>query len=245
MIVLISAHSVDKSGFVQNETREALEVANSHPPGKIFVIPVRLDPTIPKYEPLLKLHWVDLFPDYLLGLSRILSSLNVKVTTGKGSVEPLLPVQSGHTDADSGVTLDDQALRVFLRTNGLSLYLDREIASFTVKPVIWQLSSVDLSNDVAGLGVAGIQSIAQLERALRKYRTAILSWAGEWLIGSNTQISEGSYLKYLGYILICQTDDSARLRQFLEAANIDFAERREAIVIEVMKAYRQLVGDTV
>ena len=77
VLALISARSVTKTGFVQNELRQALELLDSFPPDKIFIIPVRLDNSIPRHEKLNDLHWIDLFPDYEPGLERIARSLDL------------------------------------------------------------------------------------------------------------------------------------------------------------------------
>jgi hypothetical protein len=71
----MSKHSVTKRGFVQRETKEAIDVLQEFPRGAIFLIPVRLDGTEPVDEELRELNWVDLVPDYHSGLSRILSAL--------------------------------------------------------------------------------------------------------------------------------------------------------------------------
>ena len=42
VIVCLSDHSITKQGFVQKEIRFALDIADEHPPGRIFIIPVRL-----------------------------------------------------------------------------------------------------------------------------------------------------------------------------------------------------------
>lgn len=72
IIVLMSARSGSKTGFVQHELRHALDLASSRPPDVPFVIPVRLDESVPKHEQLMRLHWVDLFVDYAAGLARLL-----------------------------------------------------------------------------------------------------------------------------------------------------------------------------
>jgi len=43
VIVCLSQRAVSKTGYVQKEIREALQYAEEHPPGTVFVIPVRLD----------------------------------------------------------------------------------------------------------------------------------------------------------------------------------------------------------
>ena len=54
--------TVTKQGFVQKEIRFALDIADEHPPGRIFIIPVRLvDCDVP--DRLKKWQWVSLFED--------------------------------------------------------------------------------------------------------------------------------------------------------------------------------------
>jgi hypothetical protein len=62
VIVCLSDHSITKQGFVQKEIRFALDIADEHPPGRIFIIPVRLvDCDVP--DRLKKWQWVNLFED--------------------------------------------------------------------------------------------------------------------------------------------------------------------------------------
>ena|GEM_PF-1365427 len=72
VIVCLSQRAIKKVGFVQREIHEALEYAVEHPPGTVFVIPVRLDDcTVP---PSLKhLHYVDLWSEK--GYQKLLLSL--------------------------------------------------------------------------------------------------------------------------------------------------------------------------
>lgn len=75
ILTLLSSHSVTKRGYVQKELKAALDLVDEFPPSKIFIIPVRLDDCRPSDERLMELHWVDLFPAYEEGLSRILRVL--------------------------------------------------------------------------------------------------------------------------------------------------------------------------
>lgn len=88
VLFLISRDSVNKRGFIQKELRQALDVLQEFPPDQIFIIPCRLDDTNPPHEMLAKLHWVDLFPTYEDGLSRIFKSLGLEVPKSdvKGTV---------------------------------------------------------------------------------------------------------------------------------------------------------------
>jgi len=78
-IALISRHSVNKRGFVQKEVRQALDILQELPPGRIFLIPVRLENIEPKHEELKRIHRVDLFGNRLLALSKIAESMNLRL----------------------------------------------------------------------------------------------------------------------------------------------------------------------
>src|SRR4051794_30303508 len=74
-LALLSSHSVEKTGFVQAETRKALDVLLEFPPGSVYIIPVRLDNCVPLHEALRELHWVSLHEDWGWGLKVIISSI--------------------------------------------------------------------------------------------------------------------------------------------------------------------------
>jgi hypothetical protein len=239
IIVLLSVNSVDNTGFVQNETREALELAESQPPGRIFLIPVRLDATTPRYERLHELQWVDLFPHYHAGLSKIVSALGVSTRSAAGVGTPELPDDD---DPTSGTALTDPTLRDFLSSNRLSIYMDHKIAGFTLSRAVAELSPMALKSEINALHIAGIHTIEQLERTLRKHKALIVRWAEQWLGGESGPLSQGTYITYLGYILLCQAGDVTRLIRFLEAAHIDSSAGREAIAQQVTQAYREFAS---
>ena len=70
-IALISRNSVNKRGMSQKELKEAVEVMQELPQGKIYLIPVRLDNITPSHDFLSNLHWVNLFEDWSLGIHEI------------------------------------------------------------------------------------------------------------------------------------------------------------------------------
>src|SRR5947209_2004708 len=74
-LALISRSSVNKRGYVQKEVREALAYAEELPPGDDFIIPIRLDNSIPRHRALHDFNWVDLFPDYETGLTRLVKRI--------------------------------------------------------------------------------------------------------------------------------------------------------------------------
>jgi hypothetical protein len=76
-IAVMSMSSINKRGFVQKELREALDVVDELPPGRIYIIPVRLEDVQPAHERLARLHWIDLFPAYSRGLQQLAVSLGM------------------------------------------------------------------------------------------------------------------------------------------------------------------------
>lgn len=77
-IALVSLSSVQKTGFVQKEVRQALDLLEYRAPGEVFVIPVRLDHAEPRHERLRLLQWIDLFGNYAAGMSRLGRSLGAE-----------------------------------------------------------------------------------------------------------------------------------------------------------------------
>lgn len=75
VILLASAHSINKRGYVQNEIKYAVEKIAEYPQGDISVIVARLDTTVPREEVLQDRQWVDLFGDPLAGYRKILAAL--------------------------------------------------------------------------------------------------------------------------------------------------------------------------
>ncbi len=89
-IALISANSINKRGFVQQELRNALTAQECFPESETFIIPARLDDCKPSFELLEEIHWVDLFPDWDKGISKILQSMQVE------SSKKARPYPTGH-----------------------------------------------------------------------------------------------------------------------------------------------------
>jgi hypothetical protein len=79
-LAVLSTYSVTKRGYVQKELAEALELLDEFPESEIFIIPVRLDKSEPTNERLRALHWIDMFPNWDIGLRKILSVVNFEGT---------------------------------------------------------------------------------------------------------------------------------------------------------------------
>jgi small GTP-binding protein len=74
-LVLLSSNSISKRGFVNKELIMAFDVLDELPSEDIFIIPIRLNECEPPYEKIKNIQWVDLFPSYESGLSKILKAL--------------------------------------------------------------------------------------------------------------------------------------------------------------------------
>lgn len=86
-ILLISQHSITKRGYVQKEIKYALKALAEFPADQIFIIPVRLDETMPIDFELQDLSWVEMYRSYSDGLERILKGLSGIAATPKSGVE--------------------------------------------------------------------------------------------------------------------------------------------------------------
>lgn len=75
-IAILSSNSVHKRGYVQKEILAALDILDEFPEQKIYLIPVRLDQCTPSHSKIHELNWVDLFPSWQQGLSKILMAIN-------------------------------------------------------------------------------------------------------------------------------------------------------------------------
>jgi hypothetical protein len=76
VIILFSSNLINKISFIQKELREAIPEQQNFPPSLTFIIPARLDECDIPHEELEKIQYVDLFPDWDAGFSKISKSLD-------------------------------------------------------------------------------------------------------------------------------------------------------------------------
>jgi hypothetical protein len=78
-VACFSRNSVRKKGGFQSEIRYALDCARQVPLDEIYIVPIRLDDcTVPRtiqHE----LQYIDLFPDWDVGMERLLTMLKLEV----------------------------------------------------------------------------------------------------------------------------------------------------------------------
>jgi hypothetical protein len=77
-VALLSSRTAGRKGFLITEIREALRVRDSECPSSYpFVIPLRLDDCQMPDEALDKFNRIDMFPDWGMGVNRILKSVAI------------------------------------------------------------------------------------------------------------------------------------------------------------------------
>lgn len=89
-LALISNRSLNKVGFVQAELKYALEILDEFSYSSVFIIPVRLEECSPTHPKLVKLHQVDLFPEWAKGIDKIVSSIRPESSDGPLSINAVL-----------------------------------------------------------------------------------------------------------------------------------------------------------
>jgi|GEM_PF-3041163 len=82
-VICLSTNSIQKTGFVQKEIRESLEIAELQPEGKIFILPIRLDDCEVPHK-LTKYQYLDLFSEN--AFTRLITTLNY-IKSNKKHVE--------------------------------------------------------------------------------------------------------------------------------------------------------------
>lgn len=81
-LAVVSRNSTSKVGYVQKELKEGLSILDLHPESSIFLIPIRIDETIPASRQLQDLQWVDMFPDFDLSFIKLLKSFDLQPGSG-------------------------------------------------------------------------------------------------------------------------------------------------------------------
>ncbi len=143
-IAVLSNNSVNKRGFIQRELHQALQLLEEFPPGSIFLIPARIDECRPRHTQLTDLNWVDLFPSYDDGFSRIMRVLRPEAVPPRAKAErhdysPFNPHEPGRTNNPEKARIllerlfERQASTAEILGRAMSLVFDNEqLSIFTL-----------------------------------------------------------------------------------------------------------------
>lgn len=78
-LALLSNKAITKRGYVQKEIREALNILETIPDDSTYLIPIRIESCKPVFREIRDLHWIDLFPNYLVGKNALIKTLDPKL----------------------------------------------------------------------------------------------------------------------------------------------------------------------
>jgi hypothetical protein len=106
-VALLSEHSIVKKGFFQKELSDALEILNEFPEDQTYLIPVRLEACNPPSERLREIQFVDFFPDWKEGLTKVLKVIK-ETKEDRESEQNVISTgyeyRCGIIDLDTGLT---------------------------------------------------------------------------------------------------------------------------------------------
>jgi TIR domain len=108
-ISLLSRKAVSKRGTFYLELRLALEIVSECPEDTIFLLPVRIDDCVLPVSITEILNYIDIFPNYDLGLQRILAALTCDQS--RSSISPALRKGAAQSSLDH--TGLEHAVRLF------------------------------------------------------------------------------------------------------------------------------------
>lgn len=117
-LIVLSMNSVNKYGYFQKEMRELLERYKYFPPGKIFLIPVRIEECEPKHRELKNLQWIDLFSDWDSGINKIKDVLLCEygqTTAVDGAATKLKPIEKKQNMGIDTSPIGDETVSITTR----------------------------------------------------------------------------------------------------------------------------------
>lgn len=143
--------------------------------------------------------------------------------------------------APETVLLDKASFKAFIGSSSVLKDLDRKLGELCGGAALTPIpEGAPIEYTLASLHFLGLQSVAQLEEALRKRETMILRFAAEWLNGSKKTLGEGVSLLYLAYVLLGEGGDVNRVQQFLRLAYIDVSEEPSKIALRIIDTFKRL-----
>ena len=149
-IALLSSHSLSKKGYVQKELRAAFDILDEFPENQIFVIPVRIEDCDISDHRLRALHYVDLFPEYEPGISKIMVAL------GRGPTDsPVISTETRFVQGDVKPEYEGAAHQFYgelrNRINEQKRIEEEQWADEVAKTVAWGNRIKEIEKEVGAL----------------------------------------------------------------------------------------------
>lgn len=176
----------------------------------------------------------------LAGLLEIADGEFIQIRDNLQDYENKVPERIIETPAS--VLIDQASLLAFIKNSSLVHELDQHIATIT---------KVNLMNEpemnINNLKYVGLETIADIESALRDFGDVAVILAGMWLKGdknSNSYIRAGICLFYLCYILVARNGSATQVMDYLKAFNIIKSEEQQEITAkEIISVYNQAISN--
>lgn len=135
-------------------------------------------------------------------------------------------------DAPSSVLIDQASLSAFVKNSTLVHELDQRIATEANA----RISKTEIGNSIINeLKYNGLETIADIESALREFGDIAVQLAGKWL--KDTQLEEikvGISLFYLCYILAARNGSAKEVLGYLKAFNIVGGKPQESAAEDII-----------
>jgi putative GTP pyrophosphokinase len=134
------------------------------------------------------------------------------------------------------VLIDQASLEMYVTRSVIVDELDRRIAGLT-QAKLYPNPAI-LSHHINQFEYFGMKTIADIEKALVKYRTVILNFVELWG-GRATKLSRGICLFYLFYILAARNRSQEEVIIYLRMAHINKEEKRPALANKLISLYNK------
>lgn len=121
-VPVLSKQSVSSAGFRHSELREALEIWQEFPPGKVYLIPVRLDKCRIPFPEVERVQCADLFLGWKAGVAQLATALGARKSQSKPTRQKRptgvldYEYRVGLVDLDVGLTNLPEIARAFNQT---------------------------------------------------------------------------------------------------------------------------------
>jgi hypothetical protein len=126
-IPLFSSNSIEKRGSIQTEFKFALDNYDQFPESQIYIIPARLDNCQIPYDKLKDIQYVDLFPDWSNGITKILSAMDIEANESQEKREEW---KAGLSDKDWNNLLISICERKCIPFIGAGVYVNGDTTIF-------------------------------------------------------------------------------------------------------------------
>lgn len=197
-IALMSKNSVNKKGYVQKELKQGLEILREYPENEVYLIPVRIDDSVPQSFELQKIHWVDLLDDWDSSIRKI-----IKVVSLRNDDQGKIRVSEKKEKIKILIVDDEEMILILLKEllelEGYKVHTlkDPHAAADYFKKISPDITILDINMpDLNGIELLrrlkkiSLNSPVFLYSAYKEYMEDFGSWAAEEFIVKSSNFDE-------------------------------------------------------